>query len=132
LARLGARLRPGALDRALARGADPATSPVLAARACALTADRNRRALAEELEAVRGAHLRPSAWRLAPPRASVEANAATLSELVVLLRSGLPLYARGLAMLAELLADGTGPLYARGAESELASALTDARVALAG
>jgi type II secretory pathway component PulF len=105
---------------------------MLAARACALTETRNRQALADELELTRSAHLRRSAWRLAPTRASVEANAAALSELVALLRSGVPLYARGLAMLAELLTDGTGPLYARGGESALAIALTDARAALTG
>jgi hypothetical protein len=60
------------------------------------------------------------------------ANAAELSDLAALLRGDAPLYARGLAMLRGLLIDGAGPLYSRGDGTELASALHDARHALAG
>jgi hypothetical protein len=132
-ARLGARVRRAALDRALASGADPAASPLLAARVCALTAPAARLELADALElALRSARRPPSRRRLAPLRATVEANAAMLSELAWLLRDRVPLYARGLAMLATLVSDGTGPLYARGDGAALASALGDARAALFG
>jgi hypothetical protein len=126
-------LRGPALDRALAAGADPSASRLLAARALALTATARRRELAQALElVVRGAHRPPSRRRLAPPPASVDANAAMLSELAALLRSGVPLYARGLAALATLVTDGTGPLYTSGDGATLAAALGDARAALPG
>jgi hypothetical protein len=130
--RLAARLRAAALDRALAAGADPSASRLLAARALALTAPAARRELAGALEVVlRGRHSR-SRRRLAPPRAAVDANAETLSELAALLRSGAPLYARGLARVAMLITDGTGPLYARCDDAALAAALRAARAALPG
>jgi hypothetical protein len=132
-ARLVARLRRTALDGALARGANPAGSPLLAARAASLTAAASRDALADTLDLVIArAHGRPRRGRVTPPRGSVLENAATRAELARLVRGGTPLYARGLAMLASLLTDGSGPLYARGDGAALAGALGDARAALAG
>jgi hypothetical protein len=49
-ARLVARVRAAALDRALLAGADPARSSQLAARAHALTSPRSRAAAADGLE----------------------------------------------------------------------------------
>jgi hypothetical protein len=131
--RWGARLRGAALDRALAAGADPSASRLLAARALELTTPGARRTLAEALEIVlRGAQRPPSRRRLAPPRAAVDANAATLSELAARLRSGAPAHAPGIAKVATLITDGTGPLYERGDGAALAAALRDACAALPG
>jgi len=133
-ARLTARLRHARLDDALAAGEDPASSPALAARAAALTATPTRRALAEGLERVLDrAQAPPRLHALAPARGVIRANAAALSELAALLREDAPLYAPGLAMLARILTDGAGPLYARSADGDaLAAALGDARSALSG
>ena len=62
-----------------------------------------------------------------PPQESIRAAAPALRELSALLRAPTPLYARGLAMLNELLADGSGPLYARGGAAALERALAEVR-----
>jgi hypothetical protein len=131
--RVFVRVRATALDRALARGDDPAASPMLAARAARIATAKNRRALADGLELViRGAQDPQRRRRVAAPRASVLANAAALAELATLLRCDSTLFVRGLAMLACLLTDGTGPLYARGGAANLATVLSEARAALVG
>ncbi|HEY2772051.1 MAG TPA: hypothetical protein VGI87_15860 [Solirubrobacteraceae bacterium] len=131
-ARTAARLRAGALDRALIAGADPSRSPQLAARACALTSRRTRAAIAGAIERVMRAASEPGRRsRVTPRRAAVTSAAGELDELAGLLRSRSPLYARGIAMLRELLCDGAGPVYA-GAPEDLASTLAEARLALAG
>ena len=131
--RLAARLRATRLDRALARGADPSGSALLAARAATLTSARSRRALADALEEIVAcASEAPRRRRLAPPRASVLANAVALRELSALMRSATPLYARGIALLGELVTDGAGPLYARGRADALAHSLEAIGTALRG
>jgi hypothetical protein len=131
-ARTAARLRAGALDRALIAGADPSSSPQLAARACALTSRRTRAVIAAGIERViRAAHEPAARSRITPRRSSVKSTVGELDELAGLLRSRSPLYARGIAMLRELLRDGAGPVYV-GAPDELASTLAEARLALAG
>jgi hypothetical protein len=132
LARLGARIRAGALDRALIAGARPDDSPQLAARAAALTSRRHRRELADGLDRLVLAASGPQRrwWALAGRR-SVLANADALDELATLLRSDAPLYARGIALIAETLSDGVGPAYL-GEAPALARRLSDAGVALSG
>jgi hypothetical protein len=130
--RMMASVRGRALDRALIAGADPTDSTQLAARACKLTSPANRRLLAAGIERLlRSPTERPSRARLAPPRDTVLAAAEELSNLAELLRGRSPLYARGLAMLRELLTDGAGPLYRRQPEV-LERRLEEARCALAG
>ncbi len=132
-ARITARLRRASLDRALARGADPAASPALAARPATLTTTATRAALADGLERVIRVASGPTRRSvMTPPRAPVIASAASLSQLDTDLRGDAPLYARGLAMIADLLTDGTGALYAGRDAAVLETALRDARRALAG
>ncbi len=127
-----ARVRARALDRALISGADPSDSTQLAARACKLTSPSNRALLATGIERLLAAAIAPpSRAHLAPQRATVLAQDGQLRELVTLLRGWSPLYARGLAMLGELLTDGTGPVY-RGQPEALGWRLEEARGALAG
>jgi hypothetical protein len=127
-----ARVRARALDRALISGADPTDSTQLAARACKLTSPSNRALLASGIDRLLTAAVEPpSRAHLAPQRTTVLSHAGELRELVALLRGQSPLYARGLAMLGELLTDGTGPVY-RGQPEALGRRLEEARYALAG
>ena len=112
LTRLRARRRRLELDRALAEGADPASSPLLAARAAQLVRPASRYRLAAALE-----HLALTAdapvrlFRASPRRGAVLANRAELMELATTLRRGGLLYARGIAILELVLIDGSGPAY---------------------
>jgi hypothetical protein len=127
-----ASVRSRTLDLELIDGADPSDSTQLAARACKLTSPANRAAQAEGLErAVRSAGERRPRARLAPTPATIEGVGDQLRDLAELLRGGAPLYAPGLAMLRELVTDGTGPLY-RGPVDVLERRLEAARCALAG
>jgi hypothetical protein len=127
-----ARLRAGALDRALIAGADPARSRPLAARARLLTSSRNRAALAAALEHLPGlAPARPSRFRLRPSAQAVAANEERLRELGALLRADTPVYARGVADVGQLLSDGVGPLF-RGDALTLERRLVRARAAMLG
>jgi hypothetical protein len=130
-ARLAARLRSRALDRALIGGADPSATPRLAARAASLTSTSMRRHIAGGLESLavteRTAHTR---WRLLPSRRAAAANALELHALAARLRGPGPVYAQGIAMLSRLLTDGTGPAYTDRRGELLADRLRDARVAI--
>jgi len=131
-ARLKARVRAHSLDRALIAGADPSGSPQLAARAAQLTSPHTRAQIADGLERlVEVAQGPPRRWSAVSPRGPVLANAATLHELAALLREDAPLYACGIAILSQLLSDGSGPAY-RGAPEHLSSALGEARAAVDG
>src|SRR5438552_2916153 len=71
-ARLAARLRGNALDRALIAGADPSASPLLAARAGLLTTRQRRNLIAGAIERLVAATREPGGLsRIAPRRASV-------------------------------------------------------------
>jgi hypothetical protein len=130
LSRLLARSLGPRLDGALIAGADPAGSTLLAARAALLTSARMRGSLADSLHGlVRAAQGPQRRWWALGSRAAVLANASELDALAMLLASQTPLYARGLALLNELLTDSTGPAY-RGDATALSRALSDARSAL--
>jgi len=132
LDRLLARLFSGRLDRALAAGADPATSPRLAARAAILTSPGTRAELARCLEGlVAAAHGPHRRWWAASQYATVLANAEELQALAGVLRGPVPAYARGLALLHELVRDGAGPAH-QGRPEALAGELARAWTALAG
>ncbi len=131
-ARLLARLRTTALDRALLAGADPAHSRQLAARAQALTSPRSRAAAADGLERwLSAANGATSRRRVLPRRALAVANASEACEIVSLLRGSAPLYARGIALLGLLLNDGTGPAYV-GDSDTLPRLLAEVRAAMTG
>jgi hypothetical protein len=133
MTRLRARARRLELDRALAEGADPASSPLLAARAAQLVARANRYRLAaalEHLALTADAPLRP--WRTAPRRSAVGANRSELIELAATLRQGGLLYARGIAILELVLIDGSGPAYSDTRGEALARQLQLAGAGLGG
>jgi hypothetical protein len=133
MARFAARLRGRALDRALLAGADPADSMQLAARAAQLTSRPVRGHLAEGLDGlILALDEGPSRRRILPSRSAIRANAAELHALAALLRGPAPLYARGVAMVRELLIDGTGPVYNGAGGAALADRIRDARVAIGG
>jgi hypothetical protein len=126
LASVGARW----LDRQLIAGADPARSPMLAARACRLASEDNRASLALSLERLMiNADEPPNLWGVSPHRRAVGLVAGELTDVAALLRDRRPLYARGIAMLGRLVSDGTGPAYVGGPEA-LSRRLREARRAL--
>ena len=130
--RLAARLRGGALDRALLAGADPSASPALAARASLLTSRRSRDEIARALDTlVRRAQGSQRRWWDLSQREAILENSSELRALATMLTRDRPLYAAGVAHLRQLLTDGTGPAY-RGSASALARALYDSRAALRG
>jgi hypothetical protein len=99
-------LRAPHLDRALADGADPASEPILGARARRLTSWRTRQRVARALEEVErgtGVPVRREAVREARD---------LLSELTTALRSRDRVSARGVVLARRILTDGCGPLYA--------------------
>jgi len=132
LARVAARLHAGSLDRELIAGADPSRSAALAARASKLTSRRTRALIADGLERslqdAQGARRRFSAVSAKSP---VLACAKEVGELAELLRGREPLYAPGIALISELLSDGSGPAY-RGRPQTLARRLDEARTAMRG
>jgi hypothetical protein len=133
LARVFARLRGRALDRALIDGADPAAGPQLAAHAARLTARSTRARVARTLERLSGtASEPPRLWGVLPSRRAIAANADELRALAVLLRGTSPLYAQGIAMLRILVSDGTGPVYTDPDGQVLAEQLFGVRRAIAG
>lgn len=133
MTRLGARTRRLDLDRALAKGADPASSPLLAARAAQLVGRANRYRLAAALEHLAlTADAPPRLWRTAPRRGAVEANWRQLMDLATTLRQGGLLYARGIAILELVLIDGSGPAYSDARGEGLARQLQLAGAALGG
>jgi hypothetical protein len=113
LTKLRARLQGRSLDRALATGADPAASAVLARRAAWLTSTKNRRALARALRRA----LEPPIGRggpspaVSPHQGELAATRLPLAGVAALLESDDPIYARGVAKLQVLLTEGGSPLY---------------------
>ncbi|MGO9958423.1 MAG: hypothetical protein ACLP50_21060 [Solirubrobacteraceae bacterium] len=131
--RLLARLRRIELDRALAAGADPDSSRQIAARAAQLTSPGARAWIADGLERLAGAADAPAGRaRVLPSRVAVRANRAALLELADVLRGGAPLYARGVAMLASVITDGTGAAYTDARGEALTRQLELARARLGG
>jgi hypothetical protein len=133
IVRLLARVRGSSLDRALIDGADPSSSPRLAARAARLSSSATRNGIAAGLERMLGeADAATSRWATLPHPRALAANATEISELAQILRGPVPLYARGLAMLRALVTDGTSAAYTDRAGSSLALALRSVRVAIRG
>jgi hypothetical protein len=112
-----ARVRAARLDRQLAAGVVPWSSPTHAARALQLTSDRHRRALASSLERLIEDAERPPApfrgARIVPCRAQVRDALPVILAVTSRLRDSAPVDARGIAQLSTLLSDGGGPCYKR-------------------
>ena len=131
-ARLLARARWLSLDDQLIAGADPARSPVLAARAARLTSERSRASIAGGLQRLaQSAGESAGRMRLRPWRAAVLADEAALRSLAERLQGAEPVYARGVARLERLLTDGNGPVF-RGGAAALAVELATAEAELCG
>ena len=130
-----ARLRRTRLDEALSQGADPATTPLIAARARQLARPATRARLAAGLErlALSADDGSPRGRaRILPSRTASAANRARLLEIASVLRDDTPLYARGLAALELALTDGTGPAYTDRRGEALTCQLRHAQAGLSG
>ncbi|HUB21812.1 MAG TPA: hypothetical protein VMA97_05335 [Streptosporangiaceae bacterium] len=138
-----ARGRAARLDRELAGGASPEASASLATRAMQLTSSEFRRDLATALRRILvmagapappvTAHAPLHAAR--PPSvplrtARISRSAPVLAELASRLLEPGPVPVRGVAMVTQLLADGTGPLYREAARDDLSAVATRAVQAL--
>lgn len=130
--RVAARLGRGTLDRALTYGADPAASPLIAARTAQLGSRSSRARIADGLERLAQSADNPRGRvRILPSRDAVLGNRSELLELAAMLRRDRPLYARGVAMLNVILTDATGPAYTDRSGAALTHQLQIARASLA-
>lgn len=121
------------LDRELAEGVDPQSSPVLELRARKLVGPRGRKRIADGLaRALRSAtDTTPGITTALPPRARELLKARTvLTALDHRLRGSECVSAQGVAMLRGLLTDAASPLYQPSGPGELASRLRAAAAAL--
>jgi hypothetical protein len=127
-----ARFRATRLDHELADGARPEASARLAARAMQLTSMQFRRDLAASVQRMLVAAGRPptilssQAVTVTPPRiplcrARISRSAPELAELASQLAGPGPVPVQGVAIVSQLLADGTGPLYHEGCRDDLAA-----------
>ena len=139
-----ARGQAARLDRALAEGASPEASASLAARAAQLTSTEFRRDLAASVRRILVAAGQPASpvAGQAPPGSTrqlrvplrtsrISQSAPLLAGLASRLLEPGPVPARGVAMVARLLADGTGPLYREAARDDLTAMAKRAADALA-
>ena len=126
--RLYARWCRQRLDRALAAGADPQTSPTLAARAAVLRTQREREALASAIyRLLKEARRDRSSFSVRVPiaRDAIERNRAQLLALAAELRQAATVSARGVAAIRLLVTDGSGsPVYHHAAPGSLSAALS--------
>lgn len=120
--RITARVVAGRLDRALALGAAPESSPLLGVRAQTLAREGYRADLARSLQAsvdeAFGGY-RPRICMAPVQRAAVRSTAPLLRELVDRLLAPGAIPVRGIALVQLLLTDGTGPLYNPSGAAEL-------------
>jgi hypothetical protein len=122
----------GTLDRQLAEGTPPASSPALAVRASQLTDHAQRERLAAGLiRIVREARIGRRDAKLTVPlqRAAILSGAGDLLALAAALRSRSPCSPRTVALVSYLIHDGRSPLYD---DHACASAASLARAARAG
>ncbi len=127
--RVRAHVRASALDHDLAAGASPDSNVALALHAARLCGPSQRYLLARSLTRVAAASETRARPRLKAPvcRPAVRRARAELDAVVKRLVSSDPVDVRGVALVRNLLADGTGPLYqestAHGLGPELQGAL---------
>ena len=133
MTRTAARLRRLELDRALADGADPAGSSLLAARAAQLATPATRYRIAAGLDNIAlMADAERGRLRTPPHRGAIRAHRAEMLRLAAILRGSGLLYARGIALLELVLIDGTGPAYTDPRGEGLARQLALAAASLGG
>lgn len=110
-------LRRGSLDRRLATGTDPKTSPELARRARRLTSPRVRTGLAASIQNLLDAAEEPRrGLTSAVPirRQAILAERELLLSLAAELEIQDDLQPKGIALLERLLTDGESPVYLEG------------------
>jgi hypothetical protein len=122
------------LDAELARGADPAGRPGLAARAHRLRTQRSREDMAAAIEDVIREADRPPRLSAAAPinRPAIRAARAELTDLAQQVRARPDAPARGLALVRLMVMDGASPLYGREPAEALLVTVGEARRALLG
>jgi hypothetical protein len=126
-------LRRGALDRRLAGGTDPHTSPELSRRARQLTSPHFRDGLAKAVRDLIDAAEAPPAplsSAVSVQRREVLAERELLLALAAELELDGDLPPRGIVLVERLLSDGESPVYKPSPEGTLHEALTQARDAL--
>jgi hypothetical protein len=126
--RVAARLLAYSLDRRLAAGSPPESSPLLASRARQLVAPASRRELVHNWEhLVDLARRGPSAGgpHAFLCRERIAACEADVGDMTDLLGASSPTQAAGVAMARQLLCDATGPLYNRRSPTDLRTALRE-------
>ena len=141
--RVMASSRAARLDRELAEGTSPEASAPLAARAMRLTSMEFRRDLAGSLRRIlvaAGEPALPVAARSplgasrpvrVPLRASrISRSAPRLAELASHLLQPGPVPVQGVALVSQLLADGTGPLYREASHDDMGAIIERAGRAL--
>lgn len=124
--------RAAQLDRQLAAGASPQSSPWIGLRAQRITGRRSRGRVAGGLARAlsRAEDITPGTAATWPHRQEVFAARIVLRALDRRLRAPEPVMARGVAMLKVLLTDGASPLYRLGEPGALGSHLRAAAAAL--
>jgi hypothetical protein len=131
--RLASRARASSLDRQLASGRLPETSPLLALRAQSLVRPPHRQSLARCIQRILDDAARPTPRLspvISPPRRSLNNAADVLTRLVDCLCSPGPVSACGVAKVRTLLSDGTGPLYYPADDTELRASVEEILQAL--
>ena len=126
-------LRRGTLDRNLAHGAYPSTTPELSRRARQLTSRRRRNGLARGLRnLIDSAEDARRPYSAAAPlqRREILSERASLLELDDDLAGDGDLGPRGIALIDRLLTDGTSPVYTPSPDGTLHDALVHARATL--
>jgi hypothetical protein len=126
-------LRRGALDRSLAAGQDPATSPELTRRARQLTSRRTRTGLATCIRNLLDTAARPPrGFTSAVPiqRHRILREHQLLIQVAAALESEDELQPRGIALVEWLLVSGESPVYVDPGEGALHGALVHAHAAL--
>jgi hypothetical protein len=131
--RLRTRWSQNRLDRDLASGADPASSPELTLRAAQLQSPAARARLANAIVEMLGRAHEPNLGRFTVAgehqNAEIREYEDNLRALVARLRDDRPIDIQGAAMTARLVNDRSSPLY-RAGDQGLGSALLSARLAL--
>lgn len=121
------RLDPSHVDRELAAGWPPEISPRHAIRARRLVAPRMRHALAGSLEhllSIASGPLAGLSSRAPIHRERVRQAEPEIRRLIVALRAAGPIPVRGVAIAADLLTNGRGPIYNPVAPADLTTTIT--------
>ena len=126
-------LHRGALDRALAGGADTASDPQLAHRAAQLRTPRRRRALASSLQRTireAGEPPRPLSSAVPVQRRKVLTARDEIEQLAQDLTGPDEVQPRGILLVHDLLTHGDSPFFTPGPDGILGHAVRHARAAL--